>query len=112
MSNLLSLTQNYTKAFNSNNIIKISDFFHKDSVLIDPESPNGIIGHKNIEKMITELFSNVHSLKFEALNIFIDENNSTSIIEFKLNLDTKVFKGVDLIKWQEDKILELRAYLY
>ena len=111
-STILKDTQRYVSSFDSKNLSDVTDFFVSNSSLFDPGNPDGVHGKEDIVKMISQLFDDIKELKFEAKDIFCDEEKLTSIIEFKITLDGKELKGADIIKWQDSKILELRAYLY
>jgi len=110
MTNLLNNTKEYIDAFDNKNLSLIEDFFNQDAVLFDPANPKGVKGKENIINLISDIFKEYDKLNFIHNNIFIDQD--TTIIEFELNLGQKKLVGVDIIKWQEGKIEELRAYLY
>jgi hypothetical protein len=110
MTNLIDLTKQYINAFDSKNLIVLEDFFIQDAILFDPANPTGVKGKEDIINMISNLFKEYDKLHFTDNNIFIDKD--TTIIEFELNLGQKKLVGVDIIKWQEKKVKELRAYLY
>ena len=110
MTNLLNNTKKYIKAFDDKNLSLIEDFFNQDAILFDPANPKGVKGKENIINMISDIFKEYDKLSFISKNIFIDQD--ITIIEFELNLGQKKLVGVDIIKWQEDKIKELSAYLY
>lgn len=112
MKNISSLTQDYVNAFNSKNLEKTSELIHADAILFDPANPNGIFGKENVIKMISNLFNDIEDLNFKAKHIFCDVAKDTSIIEFELIIDKKTLKGVDVVQWENNKIIELRAYLY
>ena len=46
---------------------------------------------------------------FRAHNVYVD--GETSIMEFTLELEGAVLKGVDIIEWEGDRMKALRAYL-
>ena len=110
MTNLIDLTKQYINAFDSKNLILLEDFFIQDAILFDPANPTGVKGKENIINMISNLFKEYDKLNFKETNIFID--GDTTIIEFSLTLNGQQLVGTDIIKWKNNKILELRAYLY
>lgn len=110
MTNLLDNTKKYIEAFDDKNLSLIEDFFNQDAILFDPANPKGVKGKENIINVISDIFKEYDKLSFTSKNIFIDQD--TTIIEFELSLGQKKLVGVDIIKWQEEKIKELRAYLY
>ena len=110
MTNLIDLTTQYINAFASKELMLLEDFFNQDAILFDPANPMGVKGKKNIINIISGIFKEYDKLRFKEKNIFIDED--TTIIEFSLNLNEQQLVGTDIIKWKNNKILELRAYLY
>ncbi|MBK1973664.1 nuclear transport factor 2 family protein, partial [Campylobacter sp. TTU-622] len=58
---------------------------------------------------IKNIFESCKELSFSAKNIFQDKN--TTFIEFTLMLDETKLEGVDIIDWQDEQIIKLRAYL-
>lgn len=110
MTNLLNNTKEYIKAFDEKDLSLIEDFFNQDAILFDPANPKGVKGKENIINMISHLFKEYDKLNFTDNNIFIDKD--TTIIEFSLTLNEQQLVGTDIIKWKNNKILALRAYLY
>ena len=110
MTNLINNTKEYIQAFDNKNLSLIEGFFNQDAMLFDPANPKGVKGKENIINMISDIFKDHDKLSFTDNNIFLDKD--TTIIEFELSLGQKKLVGVDIIKWKEGKIKELRAYLY
>lgn len=106
---LKKLTQSYIEAFNNKNLEKISSLLDENFILEDPAVKH-LEGKQKCLEAINNIFENHSKLHFEAKRIYIDGN--TSFIEFILKLNEKNFQGVDIIEWKNEKIIELRAYLY
>ena len=110
MTNLINNTKEYIKAFDDKNLSLIEDFFNQDAILFDPANPEGVKGKENIMNMISDIFKEHDNLSFIDNNSLFDQEPTRR--EFEMNLGQKKLVGVDIIKWQEEKIKELRAYLY
>jgi|10_taG_2_1085330.scaffolds.fasta_scaffold09276_2 hypothetical protein len=103
------LTELYIRLFNEKKIDEVARLFHPDSILTDPlNSFNNI---NEIRNEIDKIFNSCENLSFSAKNIFYDEDQQTSVIEFILDLDDIHLEGIDVIQWKDNKIKELRAYL-
>ena len=107
---LTSSTYKYVDAFNNKNINQIENIFHKNAVL-DEVKKSKFDGINNISKLFEELFKN-EVLKLDVINIEIALQTQTSIIEFNLELNDRVFHGVDIINWEYNKIKRLTAYFF
>lgn len=108
MISLNELTELYIKAFNNKEIGVVATLFHDNATLTDPNV--SVFGRKEVISIIKSIFDSHKKLEFKAKNILFED--STSIIEFELILDNHIFIGVDIIDWNYDKIINLRAYLY
>ncbi|HEG5396490.1 TPA: nuclear transport factor 2 family protein [Campylobacter coli] len=105
---LKELTKKYICAFNDRSLKEISDLLNDNVALEDPivkrvESKDKCLA------AINNIFTSYKKLNFSAKNIFQDKN--ITFIEFILMLDEVKLEGVDIIEWQDGKIVELRAYL-
>lgn len=107
---LLLKTSEYANAFNKKIINNISLLLSDEFKLTNP---NVIIEDKiQFIDYINTLFSNSKNLIFNAKNIYVI-NDKTSIIEFELIINDKIFVGIDLISWSVNlKILSIDAYTY
>ena len=105
---LKNLTEQYIKAFDNKDINTIASLLMDNFALEDPVVKR-IEGKQDVLNAIEEIFNSCKTLSFQAKNIFQDKQ--TTIIEFILKLDETVLMGTDIIEWQGDKMLELRAYL-
>lgn len=105
---LLVSTLSYIQAFDAKDIKTVSRLLADDSTLYDP-SVGKVIGKPAILEFVSKLFDSHIDLNFLARKVLIDKNYS--VIEFILTLDTKIVQGVDIITWQNGKILAIDAYL-
>ncbi len=105
---LKELTKKYICAFNDRNLKEISDLLNDNFALEDPIIKR-IEGKDKCLAAINNIFTSYKKLNFSAKNIFQDKN--ITFIEFILMLDEVKLEGVDIIEWQDGKIVELRAYL-
>lgn len=106
--NILDSTKSYIKAFDSKDLNTINELLDSNFVLEDPVVKR-IQGKQKCLDAIEDIFKQNENLSFKAVNIFID--NDTALIEFILILDSTKLKGVDILKWNKGKLMELRAYL-
>ncbi|AXP09035.1 nuclear transport factor 2 family protein [Campylobacter hepaticus] len=105
---LTKLTKKYINAFNDKNLNELETLFDENFALEDPVVKR-IEGKEECLQAIKKIFEACKQLSFSAKNIFQDKN--TTFIEFILVLDDMRLEGVDIIEWQDEKIIELRAYL-
>lgn len=106
---LKELTQQYINAFDAKNLDTISALLSETFALEDPVVKR-IEGKLEVLKAIQGIFDSCSELSFSAKNIYQDQ--TTTIIEFVLQLDDTVLTGTDIIEWNEqNKMHELRAYL-
>lgn len=105
---LKELTKNYIEAFSNKDIEQLATLFHTDFALEDPVVKR-IEGKAKVLEAIEGIFNSCTELRFEAKNIYLD--NQTTIIEFTLTLDETTLTGTDIIEWDNNKMKELRAYL-
>jgi hypothetical protein len=106
---LKDLTKKYIASFDSKNIKEIDGLLAETFVLEDPVVRR-IEGKEDALTAIQGIFDSSEQLSFKAKNIY--QENSTTIIEFILQLGETVLTGTDIIEWDDqDKMVELRAYL-
>ncbi len=65
-----------------------------------------VVGKPAVIRLIDGIFASCKKLSFVANRIFAD--GDTTIIEFVLTLDARVFTGIDVIEWQSGKMREIR----
>lgn len=108
MTSIRKMTEEYVTAFNARDLDKVANYLADDFKLSDTEiselTPKG-----HVLKYIKELFDTHKELRFVAQSIHVDGN--TSVIHFTLTLDAKVFDGVDIILWANNKMVSMHAYL-
>jgi ketosteroid isomerase-like protein len=102
------LTGQYVEAFSNRDLDAISALLAEDFALEDPVVKR-IEGKALALKAIAGIFTGCKKLNFSAKNIFQDGDHT--IIEFILELDDVRLTGVDVIKWLDGRMCELRAYL-
>ena len=103
-----TLTQQYIDAFSSKNLDGVGALLHDNMALEDPVVKR-VEGKTAVLKAVKGIFDGAKHLKFSGRNLYQDGN--TTLIEFRLELDSTVLTGVDVIEWDGGKIRELRAYL-
>ncbi len=102
------LTELYIKFFNQRNIAAIEAMLAPEVVLDDPTI--GLLeGKKSVSDFIKSVYKEQTSLEFSSQTVLASELHS--VIEFQLKLNSDVLKGVDLIEWNDGKIISLRVYL-
>lgn len=108
MADLRELTQRYVTAFNAKDIEGISDLLADNFSLTDP-TVSSLAPKAKVVEYIQSLFNASPSLSFEACEILVDKSHSA--IHFILELDGKIFHGIDLVHWSQGKMLAMNAYL-
>jgi hypothetical protein len=108
MKSLNELTELYIGAFENKDLVGVEQLFHENATLIDPNV--SVTGRNDLTIAIRNIFESFVKLEFNVRNIYYDR--STSIVEFELILDGDSYIGVDIIDWDNGKIIKLRAYLY
>ena len=101
MVDLRQLTYAYVQAFHNKDLEAIAVLLADDFTLNDP-AVTALCPKTAVLEFTGELFASHESLEFEAHTILVD--GAHSVVHFVLELDSKVFDGVDLISWGEDKM--------
>jgi|LakMenEpi03Aug12_release.lakeMendotaPanAssembly.Ray.scaffolds.fasta_scaffold12674_28 hypothetical protein len=112
---LLELTHYYVRAFDQRDLAEVQYFFDEDATLIDPSINVG--GRERIIEYVEEIYANNSYLNFLATNIFSDESQNFSVVEFILEIGSAenyvTLRGTDHIYWNSEKKIEkLEAFLY
>jgi dTDP-glucose pyrophosphorylase len=102
------LAERYIVAFANKDVKLISEMITDDFILEDPVLKR-VEGKQLALEAIRGIFSSCNKLSFAAKNIY--QESKSTLIEFLLVLDDKIYEGVDVIEWRENKIAVLRAYL-
>jgi hypothetical protein len=82
---------------------------HENFVLTDPA--NEALGPRdNVLRFISGLFDRAGtSLAFRPKTVLVDGPHSA--IEFNLTIGQDYLEGIDLIEWQDGRMLSIRAHL-
>jgi ketosteroid isomerase-like protein len=104
-----ALTHAYVTAFHSRDIVGVAALMHEDFVLTDPE--NETLGPRdNVLRFISGLFDRAGtSLAFRPQTVLVD--GAHSAIEFGLTIGQEYLEGIDLIEWQDGRMISMRAHL-
>lgn len=110
-STILELTHLYVRAFDQRDLDTLSDMMDEDICLIDPAVE--IEDRDLVIDYVSDLYKSNSHLNFYATNIFADEKQRFSIIEFILELGEIKLRGTDHLYWSKDlKIEKIEAFLY
>ena len=102
----LSLTKEYFQAFSNKNVKKLEELFAENIYLKDWESE--VLGFDNVIKFMKKLFKD-NDLQIQIKEIYCD--NNTVIAEIKIFIESNNFiKVVDIIEFNDSKIVAIRAY--
>ena len=108
---ILELTHYYVRAFDQRDVEVLEEMLDEDVSLVDPGISTE--GREQTIDYICEIYKTTDHLNFYATNIFADEKQRFSIIEFELELDEKKFRGTDHLYWSTSgRIEKLEAFLY
>jgi hypothetical protein len=109
MKNTRQLTLNYVKAFNNKNINDVLTLCDDNIYLKDPNSE--FFNKNEFKRFLIDFFKN--DISFTAKEIITDDitEKNHSVIHFTLQVNDKTFCGVDIIEWQDEKIVSLIAYV-
>jgi ketosteroid isomerase-like protein len=102
---LRALTEKYVEEFNNKNLPEVLSLMDENFKLTDPG--NHIEGRADCGQFFKNLF--INDISFHAHNIFVDGDHS--IIHFKIKINDKTLHGTDIIKWNNNKMISLVAYL-
>ncbi len=104
-----TLTHAYVTAFHHRDIEAVAALMHEDFVLSDPE--NEALGPRdNVLRFIAGIFDRAGtSLAFRPKTVLVD--GAHSAIEFGLTIEQDYLEGIDLIEWQDGRMISMRAHL-
>lgn len=107
--NKRQLTLSYIKAFNDKNIDEILLLCDENIYLKDPS--NELFNKKELKDFLLEFFKN--DISFSAREVITNDETKDdhSVIHFTLKVNNQILDGVDIIKWENNKIVSLTAYL-
>ncbi len=101
------LTLQFAECFNNKDAEGIRTLLAEDFVLYDPVL-KCVRGRENGAKVFQKQLSETERVAYEVLHAY--EEGDTGILEFKITMDQEVFEGVDFLRWEEGKMVELRCY--
>jgi ketosteroid isomerase-like protein len=104
-----AVTHAYITAFETRDIEGVAALMHEDFVLTDPE--NEASGpRENVLRFVSGLFDRAgSSLVFRPRTVLAD--GAHSAIEFDLTIGQNHLEGIDLIEWQDGRMISMRAHL-
>jgi hypothetical protein len=105
MKDIKNLTLAYIKSFNDKSIDQVLMLADEDIYLKDPS--NEFFNKSQFQSFLEVFFEN--DISFSAKQIMCEGN--TSVIHFDLKVNDKILNGVDIIKWEDGKMVSLIAYL-
>jgi len=105
MKDIKNLTLAYIKSFNDKSIGQVLMLVDEDIYLKDPSSE--FFNKSQFQSFLEGFFEN--DISFSAKQVICEDN--TSVIHFDLKVNDKTLNGVDIIKWEDGKIVSLIAYL-
>jgi NDP-sugar pyrophosphorylase family protein len=100
-------SRDYVRAFHSQDIKVIMEFFDDSSVLVDPNVE--LLGASAIKEFLIEFFISINKFSFIEKDIIASEKKS--VIEFELSVDGTTLMGTDVICWNGNKIVSLKSYV-
>lgn len=101
------LSLEFSRLFNNKDAAGIGTLLMDDFATYDPAN-KWVRGRKNLVNMLDKLFRETRHVKYEVLNAFQDGN--VGVLEFKITLDDQILDGVDIMHWENGKMVELRCY--
>lgn len=104
---LKDLSQTFAGAFSQKNINDIGNLMHENFRLFDPVLRN-LSGRDNVLRAMQKDFNKFQDIQYIAKNIYQDGN--TTIIDFEIRLDDILLRGVDIMKWEQEKMVSLDCY--
>jgi len=104
-----ALTRAYITAFHNRDIEGIAALMHEEFVLTDPQNDK-LSPRDNVVRFISNLFDRASiSLAFLPRTVLAD--GAHSAIEFGLTIGQDNLEGIDLIEWQDGRMISMRAHL-
>lgn len=103
------LTRKYVADFNARRLEDVVSVMEDGFSLEDPVIKK-IETLPKVKEFLADLFKSVGSLEFSAVDIAVYHNKS--FIQFELNVDGKLIRGVDIITWSStNKMISLVAHM-
>ncbi|MCH9634259.1 MAG: hypothetical protein S4CHLAM7_10040 [Chlamydiae bacterium] len=104
---LKDLSNQFAQYFTNKDIHGISELLHKDCSLFDP-ALKWVRGKENILAILKEGFDTHCYISYKIFETF--QENDTTILKFEIVMDDNHFVGVDFMKWENEKMIELVCY--
>ena len=108
MSELKTLSEDFTTAFTNKDCTALASLMHEDFVLFDPVLKVVSGRDKVMSSMKNDCFDKFQNVSYVPLNIY--EEGNTTIIDFEITLDDTSLRGVDIVKWEDGKMKSLDCY--
>lgn len=109
MSDLIEKTKQYVTAFNNKDLDSAASLMDENFTLSDP-GVKGLSPRKDVVDFIKTIFdASGDEFRFEAKNVW--QSDDHTFIEFQLDIGNDQLEGVDIIRWNDGKMVEMRAYL-
>ena len=105
---LFDLTRSYAEAFGARDAQRVSALLHDDVVLEDPQA-GPVSGRDAVMALNRSIFESCGSMACRARTILVEGDRS--VLEFELDLDGKLIRGVDILEWRDGRIAAIRAYV-
>ncbi|GAB1584226.1 nuclear transport factor 2 family protein [Phyllobacterium phragmitis] len=112
MDNRLSQdTKRYVEAFNAGNLEAIENLLD-DNVVLNEIRRRKYTGKPAVMGLFADLLGNKKKPpRLEPVLIHASVASSTSVLEFRLEVDGATFEGTDIITWQDGHIRDMQAYV-
>jgi ketosteroid isomerase-like protein len=101
-----NLSQTYFNSFSNKNIVELDKMFADDIHLIDWDV--NLMGKEKVLEFNKTLFDNVKQIQLEVVSIVT--SSTTVYAELALQVDDVNLKVLDVIRFKDDKIVQLNAY--
>ncbi len=97
----------FAELFSKKDAQGIGELLDDSFALFDPVL-KWVRGKTAVIALFQKQFEETNWVNYQVLNAYQDGN--TSILEFRLVMDQKIYEGVDFIVWKDGKMIELRCY--
>lgn len=101
------LSWQFAECFSYKDLKGLSALFHSDVSLYDP-SLKWVKGKEKVIEVLKIGFETFQHVSYKVIEMF--EDRETTILRFEIVMDDKKFVGVDFLKWQDQKLIDLIYY--
>lgn len=101
------LSWQFAECFTHKDIEGLSDLFHNDLSLYDP-ALKWVRGKEKVIAVLKSGFETFQRVSYKIIEMF--EDRETTILRFEIVMDDKKFVGVEFLKWQDQKLIDLICY--